>query len=77
MHNRVNKIYSKQLRSYNPVGIYLLTIETPEKGVKSIKTELTIKTPERRQWRCSGVSIVNFEQISHLVLVFLLLTLRR
>ena len=27
------------------------------------------------QWRRSGVFIVNFEQISHLVLVFLLLTL--
>ena len=30
---------------------------------------------ERLQWCRSGVSIVNFEQISHLVLVFLLLTL--
>ena len=57
--------------------MYLLTIETPEKGVKSIKAELTIKTPERRQWRCFGVSIVSFDQISHLVLVFLLLTFRR
>ena len=36
---------------------------------------LTMKAPERRQWRCSGVFIVNFEHISHLVLVFLLLTL--
>ena len=33
------------------------------------------ETPERRQWRRSGVVIVNFEHISHLVLVFLLLTL--
>ena len=32
-------------------------------------------TPEQRQWRCSGVFIVNFENISHIVLVFLLLTL--
>ena len=32
-------------------------------------------TTERRQWRCSSVFIVNFEHISHLVLVFLLLTL--
>ena len=40
-----------------------------------IYSELTIKTPERRQWRSSGVFIVNFEHISHLVLVFLLLTL--
>ena len=27
------------------------------------------------QWRLSGVLIVNFEQISHIVLVFLMLTL--
>ena len=38
--------------------------------------KLTIRTPERRHWRRSGVFIVNFEQISHFVLVFLLLTLR-
>ena len=36
-----------------------------------ICSKLTIKTPERRQWRRSGVFIVNFEHISHLVLVFL------
>ena len=40
-----------------------------------ICSKLTIKTPERRHWRRSGVFIVNFEHISHLVLVFLLLTL--
>ena len=38
-------------------------------------SKLTVKTPERCQWRLSGVIIVNFEHISHLVLVFLLLTL--
>ena len=38
---------------------------------------LTIKTPERRQLRRSGVFIVNFEHISHLALVFLLLTFSR
>ena len=27
--------------------------------------KLTIKTPERRQWRLSGVFIVNFEHISY------------
>ena len=36
-----------------------------------ICSKLTIKIPERRQWRRSGVFIVNFEHISHLVLVFL------
>ena len=40
-----------------------------------ICSELTIKTPERRQWRRPGVFIVNFEHISHVVLAFLLLTL--
>ena len=40
-------------------------------------SKLTIKTPERRHWRRSRVFIVNFKHISHLVLVFLLLTLSR
>ena len=39
--------------------------------------KLTIKTPERRHWCRSGVFIVNFEHISHLVLVLLLSTLSR
>ena len=39
--------------------------------------KLTIKTPERRHYPLSGVFIVNFEQISHLVLLFLLLTFSR
>ena len=39
-----------------------------------ICSKLKIKTPERRRRR-SGVFIVNFEYISHLLLVFLLLTL--
>ena len=40
-----------------------------------ICSKLTMKIPERRQWRRSGIFIVNFEHISHLVLVFLLLIL--
>ena len=40
-----------------------LTIEVLEQGVKYV------------HWRRSGAFIVNFERISHLVLVFLLLTL--
>ena len=42
-----------------------------------ICSKLTIKTPERRHWRRSGVFIFNFERISHIILVFLLLTLSR
>ena len=32
-------------------------------------SKLTIKIPERRQWRHSGVFIVNFKRISHIILV--------
>ena len=38
-------------------------------------SKLTIKTPERRQGRRSGVFVVSFEHISHLFVVFPLLTL--
>ena len=36
-----------------------------------------MKKPERRHWRSSGVSIVNFEHISYIFLVFPLLTLNK
>ena len=42
-----------------------------------ICSKLTIKTPERRQWRRSGVFIVNFEHISHSFLLSVLLTLNK
>ena len=42
-----------------------------------ICSKLTIKTPERHQERRSGVFTANFENISHLVLGFLLLTLSK
>ena len=44
-----------------------LTTETPE--ACKICSKLTIKRPERRQGRRSGVLIVDFERISHLVLI--------
>ena len=40
-------------------------------------SKLPIKIPEQCQWRRSGVFTGNFEHISHLALVFLLLTLNR
>ena len=43
--------------------------------VCEICSKLTVKTPERHPWRRSGVSIVNFERVSDLVLVLLFLTL--
>ena len=49
--------------STKPAGIYIstLTVETREQGVKYVG-------------RRSGVFIISFEDILHLVLVFLLLT---
>ena len=60
----------------NPVGIYLLKINNRNTRTRSeICSKFTKKTPERRPQRRYGVFIVNFENISQLVLVFLLLTL--
>ena len=42
-----------------------------------ICSKLTIKTPKRRYRGRSGVFIVNFKHISHLLPEFLLLTLSR
>ena len=60
--------------SFYLVGIYLLKVNNRNTRTWwEICSKLT--TPERRHWRRSGVFIVNFEHISHLVLLFLLLTL--
>ena len=59
-------------------SIYLLKINNRNTRTKSeICSKLTIKTPEQRHWRRSGVFIANFEHILHFVLVFLLLTLNK
>ena len=55
---------------------YMLEVNNRNTRCK-ICSKLIIKTPEIRHWRCSGVFIVNFEPISHLILVLLLLTLSR
>ena len=61
-----------------PAGIYLLKVNNRNTRTRcGICSKLTINTPERRHWRRSGVFIVNFEHIPHLVLVFLLLTLNK
>ena len=62
----------------SPAGIYLLKVNNRNTRARcEICSKLTINTPERRHWRRSGVFIVNFEHISNLVLVFLLLTLNK
>ena len=58
------------------VGIYLLKVNDRNTKTRyEICSIVRIKTPERCQWRRSGIFILNFEGISYLVLVFLLLTL--
>ena len=59
-----------------PAGNYILKVNNRNARTKcEICSKLTIKTPERRKWRCYSIFIVNFEYIWHLVLMFLLLTL--
>ena len=56
-------------------GIYLFKVSNRNTNTScEICANLTIRTPERRQRRRSGVFFVNFEHILHLVLVFLLIT---
>ena len=81
-----NKGVNKQILIFNetilnimtnfPNGTYLLKVNNKSTRTRcEICSKLTIKIPERRHWRRSATFIVNFEHISHLVLVFLLLTL--
>ena len=58
------------LTGISPVGVYLLKVNNENvRTRREICSKLTIKTPERHRWRRFGVSIVNFEHISHLVIV--------
>ena len=81
MKLKVKEMYNNFIESVIlqlPAGIYLLKVNNRNTRTRcEICSKLTINTPERRQWRRSGVFIVNFEHISHLVLVFLLLTLNK
>ena len=61
-----------------PAGNYMFKVNNRNTSTRcETSSKLTIKTPERRHWRRPDVFIVNFEHVSHLVLVFLLLTLDR
>ena len=58
------------------VGIYMFKVNNRNTRTRYENcSKLTIKIPERRHWHRSDVCIVNFGHISHLGLVFLLLTL--
>ena len=77
-----HSIYVQKHFVYAPAGICLLKVNNGNtRTMFEICSKLTIKTPEKyqlpRQWRLSGVFIVNFKHISHIVLVFPLLTLNK
>ena len=66
------------LPDYIPVSIYMFKVNDRNTRARcEIRSKLTIKTPERRQWRRSGIFAVNFERISHLTPAFLLLILSK
>ena len=66
-------VYGWGLHSLVPLNNYTLKVRYGNTIKRcEICSKLTTKTLERRQWRRSGVFIVNFEHISHLFLVFLL-----
>ena len=78
--NKRKEIRQEWLRRIKriPAGIYVLKVSNNNTRTRcEICSKLRIKGPERRHWRRSGVFILNFEHIPHLVLVFLLLTLNR
>ena len=61
-----------------PAGNYVFKVNNRNTRTRcEICSKLTIKTPERRHWRRSGVFIVNFENVLHFVLVLLLLSLSK
>ena len=63
---------------YLQVSSNLFNLNKRKTGKRcEICSNLTIKTPERRQRRRSGVFIVNFEYISQIFLAFLSLTSSR
>ena len=62
-----------KLIGWDPANIYLFKVNTNTRKKCEICSKLTIKTVERR----SGVIILNFEHISNLFLMLLLLTMNR
>ena len=57
--------FTQQLKWMHPAGIYLLKVNKRNtRTMCKVCSKLTIKTLEQRQWRRSGVFIVNFELAS-------------
>ena len=72
----VSIVYFEHVKTV-PVIIYLFKANNRSiRRIHEIWSKLTIKTTEQRHWR-RPVVFVNFEQISHIVLVFALLNLNK
>ena len=69
----------KLINPFHVIGLFPLVYYLHKINNRNTRCEicsmLTIKIAERLQWRRSSIFIVNFVHISHLVLLFLLLTL--
>ena len=81
--NKVSQFFLKsnkqdEVINKSPAGNYMFKVNNRNTRTScEIRSKLTIKIPERRQWCHSGIFIVNFEHISYLFLVFLLFTFSR
>ena len=71
-----HKNLTKNTYTSSPASNYLFKVHNRNTKTRyEICSKLTIKIPKRYQWDRSCIFIVNFQNISHLVVVFLLLTL--
>ena len=83
MSDYPGKINEVQLFYFQYFGNYPANIELFKNNNRKTRkrceicSKLTIKTPQRCKCRRSGISFVNFEHISQLFLVVLLLTLNK
>ena len=68
----------KDYTYYNPPNNYLFNANSRSTRKRcEIYSKLTIKIPERRQWRRSVVFNANFQHISHFLQLFLQLALNK
>ena len=75
---KIRENFQEIQRTSVSAGNYMFKINNRNTRTRcEICSNITIKTPVQRQWRRCSAIIVNCEHISHLVLVFLLLTLSR
>ena len=76
--NNIKTVVVVSFFQHHPAGRFLFKVTNGNNRTTwKICSELTLKTGERHQWCRSAVVVFNFEQISHIVLVFQLLTLNK